>query len=126
MKDLNRVVYSMKPPYELGDSLPETKKTKCLGEQCPHWNGFANCSAYEKLLVTDARTKKDGTLNPHKASFAIFGTVCLSAETPVVVRQRLEVLRPMVNMMLVQEFASWEGVPLVVDSRPSFNQRIED
>jgi hypothetical protein len=126
MKDLSGVVYSMKSPYELGNELPETKDAKCLGEQCPNWNGFASCSASEKLIVTDAKTKKDGSLNPHKASFAIYGTICVGGEFPKIVSQRLEVLKPMVNMMLVQEFASWEGAPLVVDSRPSFNLRTEE
>ena len=45
-------------------------------------------------------------------------TMCLGGETPKIVSQRLEILKPMVNMMLVQEFAKRHDAPLIVSSRP--------
>jgi hypothetical protein len=44
--------------------------------------------------------------------------MCLGGETPKIVSQRLEILKPMVNMMLVQEFAKRHDAPLIVSSRP--------
>ncbi|HUD08255.1 MAG TPA: hypothetical protein VMQ52_04205 [Candidatus Saccharimonadales bacterium] len=88
-----------------------------MGEQCPNWKG-ESCSPHEELCAADADTVHEGTPYVGESSYAIYGTMCLGGETPKIVSQRLEILKPMVNMMLVQEFAKRHDAPLIVSSRP--------
>ena len=100
-----------------GERLPAIITARCLGEQCVNWRGAA-CSAYEELMTADGQS--EGTDFPplrEKASYALYGLVCMGGDGEKFVAGRAEIFKPGVGIMKIVALSGTYGdMPLVIQA----------